>query len=176
MYSETDNCFPAPFLVSCMFPSFPKTLKCERLCNSISTCISYEWFQGLHTYTQCQLSSSCTSGYIDPNYNANNNFICDLSSIQCQDACIYYNGQYGNVGRQSQDTDNGNTPTCHSDGVPSSLWVDRPKGCWGAGHDQFWFNTNTDDSTMCQKDRDNRDNQPGNDLDGKCLGEESFLI
>jgi len=68
------------------------------------------------------------------------------------------------------------TPTCRSNGVPSSLWVDRPKGCWGSGHDGFWFNTNTDDSTMCQKDRDNRDNQPGNDLDGKCLGEESFLI
>lgn len=162
----------SPFVFHGIF--FSQQHKCERLCNSISTCVSYEWFEGLHKYSQCQLSSSCTSGFIDPNYNVNNNFVCDLSITQCQEACQDKNGQYGNVAQQSYDTVNGDTPTCHSNGVPSSLWVDRPKGCWGSGHDQFWFNTNTDDSSMCQTGRDNRDDVPGSDFDGKCLGEQSI--
>lgn len=54
---------------------------------------------------QCQLSSSCTSGLIDPTYNVADNFVCDLTVDQCKEACIGSNGQHGNKDRR------GNIPT-----------------------------------------------------------------
>ena len=148
----------------CILFSFSIKLQCEQLCDSISTCVSYEWFEDLQKYRQCQLSSSCTSGLIDPTYNVADNFVCDLTVDQCKEACIDSNGQHGNKDRR------GNNPkSCISDGVAQWGWLDRPKGCWGAGIDQYWFNTKTDDSTLCQPDQDQRDYSPGNDYDRKIL-------
>ena len=81
---------------------------------------------------------------------------CGMTALECNQACVAVGGDQGNSGKKCSE----------QSGATFSTWkFDRPKGCWISGTQQYWWNAQTDASTLCRKTNDFRPGNTGTDYD-----------